>query len=234
MALQTIKYKRGDLQILDQLKLPHAEVYEKIKNCQDAWYAIKEMRTRGAPAIAIVASLALAVELQGLSNNGKLSQEGEEVSVFIHEKLDYLVTSRPTAVNLADAARKLKKAVQSAAEAVDASGNDVRKAYVKAAERMLIDDVADNEAIGGHGAEWILGNTRSEGKGQVGVLTHCNTGYLKPAVLSLERDKNLKRLDLWPLQDMERRLASFAQFMQAGPSLRLIALKQDRIIKAHD
>ncbi|KAG9645985.1 Methylthioribose-1-phosphate isomerase, partial [Aureobasidium melanogenum] len=168
------------LDILDQLQLPHTEVYDEVKSAQDAWHAIKEMRTRGAPAIAIVAALGLAVELELIAEKNELSNIAEEVELFIKEKLEYLVTSRPTAVNLADAARKLQKIVQSAARAQDASGPSVKDAYVKAAEQMLVDDVSDNKAIGEHGADWILKNAAG-GKDQVSILTHCNTGSLATA-----------------------------------------------------
>jgi methylthioribose-1-phosphate isomerase len=129
------------------------------------------MRTRGAPAIAIVAALALAVELQ----NNKTSDIAEEVKVFVIEKLKYLVTSRPTAVNLADAAGKLEKIVTNAAAKEGSDGAAVSKAYCDAAAQMLVDDVSDNEAIGKHGAEWIVSKA---GGGQVSVVTHCNTGYV--------------------------------------------------------
>tara|TARA_R110002003_G_scaffold97_18_gene7892 strand:- start:7665 stop:8183 length:519 start_codon:yes stop_codon:yes gene_type:complete len=172
MVLQAIKYSRGQLEILDQLKLPHAEEYDHIYSSTDAWHAIKDMRTRGAPAIAIVAALALAVELTNL----KLSSVAEEVEVFVEEKLDYLVTSRPTAVNLADAAGKLRKITKNAAAKEGANGESVREAYVQAAEQMLIDDVSDNENIGKHGAEWIVKNSPAGKKGPVSMLTHCNTG----------------------------------------------------------
>jgi len=174
MVLQAIKYKRGELRILDQLRLPHAEVYDDIRTSTDAWHAIQEMRTRGAPAIAIVAALALGVEIETIASKKELSTVAEEVEVFIEEKLDYLVTSRPTAVNLADAAGKLQKVVQSACAAKEASGASVKDAYLKAAEQMLIDDVSDNEAIGRHGAEWIL--KHASRSGQVSIVTHCNTG----------------------------------------------------------
>lgn len=172
MVLQAIKYSRGQLEILDQLKLPHQEEYDNVRSSTDAWHAIKDMRTRGAPAIAIVAALALAVEL----TNTNLSSVAEEVKIFITEKLDYLVTSRPTAVNLADAAGKLRKVTEDAASRDGAAGESVRDAYVEAAEQMLIDDVSDNESIGKHGAEWIIKNTEAGKKGQVSMLTHCNTG----------------------------------------------------------
>jgi methylthioribose-1-phosphate isomerase len=140
---------------------------------EDGWHAIRDMRTRGAPAIAIVAALALAVELQ----NNTTSEIAEEVKVFVCEKLRYLVTSRPTAVNLADAAGKLDKIVTNAASKEGSDGASVSKAYCDAAARMLIDDVSDNQAIGKHGAEWIMSNA-GNGKDQVSVVTHCNTGYV--------------------------------------------------------
>ncbi|KAL1591454.1 S-methyl-5-thioribose-1-phosphate isomerase [Paraconiothyrium brasiliense] len=196
MVLQAIKYSRGQLEILDQLKLPHAEEYDHLYSSSDAWHAIKEMRTRGAPAIAIVAALALAVEL----TNMKLSSAAEEVKVFINEKLDYLVTSRPTAVNLADAARKLRKTTGEAAEKEGATGDAVREAYVSAAEQMLIDDVRDNENIGRHGADWLVKNTTAAKQGPISMLTHCNTGSLATAgygtalgvIRSLHAQGNLK------------------------------------------
>jgi methylthioribose-1-phosphate isomerase len=169
MVLEAIRYRQGSLQILNQLKLPHQEEYDEIRSAADGWHAIKEMRTRGAPAIAIVAALALAVELQAT----RPSDSADEVAALIHEKLDYLVTSRPTAVNLADAAEKLKKIVTAAAGASGADGAAVVAAYCDAAARMLVADVDDNRGIGKYGAEWIA---RAAGGGRVSVVTHCNTG----------------------------------------------------------
>ncbi len=80
-ALQAIKYRRGKLEVLDQLRLPHESVYDDVSTCEQAFDCIKSMRVRGksysilclkypiliilgAPAIAIVAALSLAVELE--------------------------------------------------------------------------------------------------------------------------------------------------------------------------
>jgi hypothetical protein len=172
MALQAIRYTRGSLDILDQLLLPHQSNYVSVKTCEDAFDAIKRMVVRGAPAIAIVAALALAVELEH-SSSRELSVE--DARTLISDRLDYLVQSRPTAVNLSDAATKLKRLVAS----VSGSGNEAVEQYICAAEKMLVDDVADNKSIGDHGARWILENCG--GQKQVAVLTHCNTGYgLRP------------------------------------------------------
>jgi methylthioribose-1-phosphate isomerase len=174
MVLQAIQYTRGLLKTLDQLLLPHIERYDVVSNSNGAWHAIKEMRVRGAPAIAIVAALGLAVEISALETDKKLSGVAEEVKTFIFEKLDYLLTSRPTAVNLADAAGKLKKVVDTAAAKEGTSGQKVATAYIIAAEQMLVDDVQDNENIGRQGAEWIIKHHKNAEK--VSVLTHCNTG----------------------------------------------------------
>lgn len=62
-GLEAIKYKRGKLEVLDQLRLPHEHHYDVVATCEEGFDSIRSMRVRGAPAIAIVASLALAVEL---------------------------------------------------------------------------------------------------------------------------------------------------------------------------
>ncbi|CAM9489765.1 unnamed protein product, partial [Ectocarpus sp. 8 AP-2014] len=56
------RYTRGSLQVLNQLKLPHETEYVDVRGAEDAFDAIKTMMVRGAPLIAIVAALGLAVE----------------------------------------------------------------------------------------------------------------------------------------------------------------------------
>ncbi|KAF3521298.1 hypothetical protein F2Q69_00050646 [Brassica cretica] len=79
---------------------------------------------------------------------------------FLEKKLDYLVSSRPTAVNLADAALKLKQVIANA--------------YIEAAENMFEDDVASNKAIGTFGSSLMRQQAKNPDK--LSVLTHCNTG----------------------------------------------------------
>lgn len=178
MTLQAIRYVDGDLTIIDQLKLPFVEEYIPIRTAEEGWHAIKEMRVRGAPAIAIVAALALASELHQLTTNKKLSAVAEEVRVFIVEKLHYLVTSRPTAVNLSDAAYKLEALVTERANTAGSAGHDIATVFIRAAENMMVKDVEDNKRIGQNGAQWILANALKSGASKTSILTHCNTGYV--------------------------------------------------------
>ncbi|KAL9363086.1 hypothetical protein Peur_045871 [Populus x canadensis] len=174
-TLQSICYHRGSLKLLDQRKLPLETTYLDIKDASDGWLAIREMVVRGAPAIAISAALSLAVEVSNLENfNGT----PVEAASFLAGKLDYLVSSRPTAVNLSDAATKLKEVVSKAAAAASNS-QSVFQAYIEAAEIMLADDVASNKAIGSYGARFIQNQQKDATK--LSVLTHCNTGSLATA-----------------------------------------------------
>lgn len=125
-----------------------------------------------------MAALALASEVHQLVNNKKLSAAAEEVRIFIVEKLHYLVTSRPTAVNLSDAAHKLEVLVTERASRAGSAGHDVATAFIRAAEHMMVKDVEDNKKIGQNGAQWILANALKSGLSKASILTHCNTGYV--------------------------------------------------------
>lgn len=174
-ALQAICYNRGSLQLLDQRKLPLETVYLEIRNASDGWLAIKEMVVRGAPAIAIAAALSLAVES---SNLKAFKGTPEDAASFLAEKLEYLVSSRPTAVNLSDAATKLKEIIAKAASTCS-EADTVFQAYIEAAEIMLEDDVASNKAIGSYGAGCFKSQLKDAKK--ISILTHCNTGSLATA-----------------------------------------------------
>ncbi|KAL4912101.1 Methylthioribose-1-phosphate isomerase [Aspergillus aurantiobrunneus] len=178
MVLEAIRYKDGKLSIIDQLQLPFMEHYIEIKTSEGGWQAIKKMQVRGAPAIAIVAALSLSSEIQELLTQRRLPSNAEDVGAFIVERLNYLVSSRPTAVNLSDAARKLEVIVSETSKSPGSTAQDVANAFVEAAEAMLTKDVEDNMKIGENGAKWISANALPFQNSKAIVLTHCNTGSL--------------------------------------------------------
>lgn len=163
MSLQAIKFEDNKLYILDQLKLPHESVYIEIRNTEDAHAAIRSMQVRGAPAIAIVGMLGVAVDL--------LNAETANGKEYALGKLEYVVTARPTAVNLGNAVREMKNLV---AQSTDAQ---VREDFLVAAEAMLAADIEDNMAIGEEGVKWIT----DQKLGPCAALTICNTGSLATA-----------------------------------------------------
>lgn len=173
MSLEAIKYNAETqrLTILDQLRLPHESVYVEVNNAEDGHDVIKRMVVRGAPAIAIVGALAVALDVLEAA---KTDNDAEKIKKYATERLQYIVTSRPTAVNLSRAARDLS-GVLAASSAQ--SGPGVADELLEFAVNMLADDVADNMAIGRHGAEWIVKQTG----GPVAAITICNTGSLATA-----------------------------------------------------
>ncbi|CAB9515074.1 Methylthioribose-1-phosphate isomerase [Seminavis robusta] len=185
--LQSLKYSSGDkptLAVLDQLLIPHEKKYIDIPDVEAAWGVIRSMQIRGAPLIAIVALLGLAVDLNSnaktIGELDAIKDDGDALMKFIETKLDYLSTSRPTAVNLFNAIAELKGVLQNAKAKFNGEGT-IRgclcKAVVQHTEFMLERDVQDNRHIGKFGAEEIL-----KGKeGKVTIMTICNTGSLATA-----------------------------------------------------
>lgn len=174
-TLQSLKYTRGSLSVIDQLKLPTELEFIDIHTVQDAWDVIRTMQVRGAPLIAIVAALGLAVNVE--SRRSEFT-DAASASQFLLISMEHLRTSRPTAVNLFVATDELKTIVQSLVAHPDATAASVIDGYILAAEKILSDDVATNVAIGDHGAKKILEIT---GREKIRILTICNTGSLATA-----------------------------------------------------
>ena len=144
------------------------------------------MRIRGAPLIAIVAVLGLAVDLT--SNRKTICELGaaDDVKAYIYRKMAYLTTSRPTAVNLFHAMEELKQIiaahnddVPSSTSSSSSSAPTIVDEIVKHAQFMLERDVSDNKAIGTHGADDLL--SRHVHPDGVRLVTICNTGSLATA-----------------------------------------------------
>ncbi|KAF3762814.1 hypothetical protein M406DRAFT_93178 [Cryphonectria parasitica EP155] len=183
-SLQAIKYTRGSLEVLDQLKLPHEHHYDEVSTCEEAFDCIRSMRVRGAPAIAIVAALALAVEL----NRGACKAESVDDTIsYIDSRLDYLKGSRPTAVDLTNAINHLKTAIRSPSQETTSAvptptpKDAVLDTFIATAEAILAKDLQTNLSIGEHGAGWLAEQHRissSSPASRISVLTHCNTGSL--------------------------------------------------------
>ena len=185
-SLQSLRYANDNgvlkLSVLDQLKVPQEKVYIDVNNVEDAWSVIRKMQIRGAPLIAIVAVLGLAVDLNSNETTVKEldsidSSDGDAILAYIQTKMDYLGTARPTAVNVFNALEELKSILEG-----DKEGHGARQrmcqAIAKHAEFMLERDVSDNKAIGAFGAEAILKTTGGE---KARVVTICNTGSLATA-----------------------------------------------------
>ena len=124
------------------------------------------MNIRGAPLIAMVAILGLAVELQ--------QQSKETITkAAVYEKMDFLATSRPTAVNLFNALHELRTKL-------DGLEDDTRivETVAEYGKWMLARDTHDCLAIGEYGAQAIVEQNANTTTQKLVIMTICNTGAL--------------------------------------------------------
>ncbi|XP_068223709.1 methylthioribose-1-phosphate isomerase [Palaemon carinicauda] len=172
MSLEAIRWKENKLEVLDQLLLPTSTEYIHVTNVEGGWQVINKMQVRGAPAIAIVGCLSLAAELVNSSYSSC-----PDLIKAVTEKLQYLVTARPTAVNMRKAADDMVTFMSEVQEK-GITVEELKSKIISRCESMLAIDVDTNKKIGSFGAQSILGNSNAK---KVKVLTHCNTGSLATA-----------------------------------------------------
>ncbi|KHJ49404.1 S-methyl-5-thioribose-1-phosphate isomerase [Trichuris suis] len=164
MVLDSIRYQRGHLEVLDQLRLPFHSVYVAITSVDEAIRAIRVMRVRGAPAIAMVGILSIAVELCKAEFDSTKSLE-----TYVKGALDSLVSARPTAVNIANARKRLVVMLESLQK-------ETGMTVIEGIEAIYSEDLETNKLIGEEGAT-AISSTFPDNRAGV-VLTHCNTGSL--------------------------------------------------------
>ena len=154
--------QNGYLELLDQTVLPF-EVRQRVcTSAEEVWKAIRELCVRGAPAIGVAGAYGLCLGTRAF-RTGPLTQFHERVQAIS----EYLISSRPTAVNLAWAVRRI---AEKAREAEATSPGEAWEAMLSEAHAMAREDAEVCRRIGENGADLI-----PEGGG---VLTHCNAGAL--------------------------------------------------------
>lgn len=156
---------RGHLAVLDQRLLPHEEVWLEIREVEALAEAIESLAVRGAPAIACVAALGLAVACEAFPATSGAFRE-----VYV-QAIARLRRTRPTAVNLFVALAELEDAV--ARCDAGATSAELRAAIWAAAEHHATRDYDNCLAIGRHGGPLMPDDGA--------VLTHCNAGALATA-----------------------------------------------------
>jgi len=100
----------------------------------------------------------------------------QELGDWTWKNLDYLITSRPTGVNLKIECFALKDYIKKRLELNEIDINELKKEIIQKCEELLPRDVKDNKLMGQFGANHIL--SRCEEEKSVNILTHCNTGSL--------------------------------------------------------
>jgi len=158
--MKAIEWLGNRVRILDQTRLPQAEVYLELSHYQDIASAIVELKIRGAPAIGVAGGYGVALgalEIETRSKDEFLSKLGDVSHA--------LAATRPTAKNLFRAIDRMQQV---------ATGNkdidQIKEALVDEAVRIHSEEVEATRKLSKLGAELIQDGFT--------VLTHCNAGPL--------------------------------------------------------
>ncbi len=179
LEISPIKYIDGKLTLLDQTKLPGEEVYIDIETKEDMWDAIYHLKVRGAPAIGVAAGYGLYVDC--------MAYGGKDIDSFVeHVKkgAEYLNSSRPTAVNLSWALKRMVTGLVTLVEEYRVTNStksltkpltveDCQKWLEQEAIKIHEEDVAACKAMGEYGLSLL--------EPGMGILTHCNAGTIATA-----------------------------------------------------
>ena len=146
-SINTIEFKDGKLCLLDQRKLPKLFSIFECQNYRDVEFAIKDMVVRGAPAIGVAGAYGLV-----LAASEFIELPKEEFLEQMKESVNVIGNSRPTAVNLMWAVKRMEAIIE---ENKEKSNVDIYKALLAEANTIEKEDLETNKAIARHGNEIV-------------------------------------------------------------------------------
>ena len=156
-SIRAVDWQDDHLVLIDQRLLPSAVEHVHCRTCAQAAQAIADMVVRGAPAIGVTAAYAVV-----LAATARYAQSARDWKSTVRDDLDKLARSRPTAVNLFWALKRMTARL----ETLD---GDPAPALLREAQEIHQEDVEANHRMAQLGAALIEGGA---------MLTHCNTGSL--------------------------------------------------------
>ena len=152
------------LVIIDQTKLPERIELLHLHTAKEMWDAIYLLQVRGAPAIGVAAGHSIYLLAKGID-----TEEFEDFYKQFTAYREYLDSSRPTAVNLSWALKRMDQVVLKG-HREGLSVPQIKEALHRESIQIQEEDIAICKAIGEHGLTLL--------KPGDGILTHCNAGKL--------------------------------------------------------
>jgi len=166
-AVVTMRWRENRLEMIDQRVLPAKFEYLAYDSAATVAEGIRTMVVRGAPAIGCAAAYGVALEAMALANASDAA-----FAAGMDKAFDILAASRPTAVNLFWALKRMRAVLQRHQQDRVAA-SDLAKLLLAEAHEVLAEDIRINRSMGAFGAALLADGAR--------VLTHCNAGALATA-----------------------------------------------------
>ena len=154
---RSVEWSNNGLNLLDQRKLPKIETVVRCTAIEHVFDSIKTLTVRGAPAIGIAAAYGLMVGIHG--------KDAAEIRAEFNLRCDYLISARPTAVNLAWSVNRMRNF-----ERQCESDLTLFSDLLTEATAIDYEDREACNAIADVGLSLVEANPN--------VLTHCNAGSL--------------------------------------------------------
>lgn len=163
--VETLRWRDDRLEMIDQRILPTRFSYLAYASAAETAEGIRSMVVRGAPAIGCAAAYGVALEAQRLRGS-----PAGEFAAALDRAFDVLAASRPTAVNLFWALKRMRAVRE---DMKDANVEAIADRLLAEAHEISAEDIRINRAMGAYGAALLPDGAR--------VLTHCNAGALATA-----------------------------------------------------
>ncbi len=155
------EYKHA-LVIIDQTKLPNRIEMLSLTSQEEIWDAIYLLKVRGAPAIGVAAAIGIYLAAREIP-----ADNFEDFLAEFKKASQYLNSSRPTAVNLSWALKRMEDVVHAHK---DSPIPEILSALHKEVIKIRQEDIDVCRNIGQFGLSLV--------KPGDGLLTHCNAGQL--------------------------------------------------------
>ena len=154
------------IRAIDQKKLPFFFEVLEMRSVDDIFNAIREMSVRGAPAIGAAGAFGIYLATLEITS-------ATDIRHHLDNAARYLISCRPTAVNLSWAVNHVLKKLGGINDTHLLA--DVGR---KTAVEICRTEEENCRQIGIHGLKLIEAISIRKDKNPVNILTHCNAGWL--------------------------------------------------------
>ena len=154
------------VKVIDQQKLPFYFEISELRSVDDIYNSIRDMKVRGAPLIGAAGAFGIYLSTLEITS-------ATNVRAHLDNASRYLISCRPTAVNLSRAVNYVRGTLDP-----DLPAQSLSTAALKSALFICEKEINSCREIGRFGLP-LLKEISVRKKGEpVNILTHCNAGWL--------------------------------------------------------
>jgi len=154
------------VKVIDQQRLPFFFEIKELRSADDVFNSIKDMTVRGAPLIG--AAAAFGIYFASLETTSTT-----DLKVHLENAARYLISCRPTAVNLSGSVNYVLNRIKA-----HAGNRSLSETALSAALEICETEKENCRKIGINGLPVIESVSKKKNGEPVNILTHCNAGWL--------------------------------------------------------